>query len=224
MASDRNAKRDVRSTRAGELGSAIAGTLANLGAAYLYRRGRDEEDATADAASRRRGADIARATEASASSAVAASRGVVLPTLRDVGTPTPYLGGYAPTGPGTVTVPYLGGALGSSDPYAAVDRITSDERSKVDVRAVRDMLSHLRPHSYEYREDAGMPEGRHIGVMAQELERSDLGRSFVGRDPDTGYRDVDYGRALPTMLAGLADVARRVERVEGRAKKTGRGR
>ncbi len=87
----------------------------------------------------------------------------------------------------------------------------SDEKSK---REARDMLGKLTPYSYEYKDDAGQAPGRHVGVMAQDLERSERGREMVGRDEATGYKNVDYLKGLPTMMAGLADVSERIKRLE----------
>jgi hypothetical protein len=105
----------------------------------------------------------------------------------------------------------------------------SDERSKASVndlgpdlvqkKAARDMLDRVQPYSYEYTDRAksyGAPEGRQVGVMAQDLQRSDAGRELVQRDPASGYLTVDYAKAAPTMMAGLADIEQRLSRLEGR--------
>lgn len=87
----------------------------------------------------------------------------------------------------------------------------SDEDSK---KEARQMLGKLTPYSYEYKADAGQPPGRHVGVMAQDLEKSAAGKQMVGRDGDTGYKNVDYLKGLPTMMAGLADINDRLGRLE----------
>jgi hypothetical protein len=96
----------------------------------------------------------------------------------------------------------------------------SDEKSKSEAR---NMLGNLTPYSYNYKQDAkdaGMPEGRQLGVMAQDLEKSKAGSAMVGRDEQTGYKDVDYLKGLPTMMAGLADQEARLRKLEGKRRKS----
>ena len=70
------------------------------------------------------------------------------------------------------------------------------------------MLGALAPKSWRYKpgyEDGG--EREHTGVMAQALEKSDLGRTMVRKDAD-GTRIVDYSpRTMgPIVLAALAQL------------------
>jgi hypothetical protein len=53
--------------------------------------------------------------------------------------------------------------------------------------------------------------------MAQELEKSELGRRLV-KDTPSG-KMVDYGRGLGTMLAAIADMNSRVKELETRKKR-----
>jgi hypothetical protein len=90
----------------------------------------------------------------------------------------------------------------------------SDPAAKEDVR---EMMGELRPYEYSYKPRAqafGAPPGRHVSVMADDLERSPLGAEMVGRDPASGYKTVDYLRGLPAMLAGIADLNGRLQRLE----------
>jgi hypothetical protein len=97
----------------------------------------------------------------------------------------------------------------------------SDVKVKTDIedgsRSVRDMLDELQPYEYDYKdeikEDPSM-EGRQLGVMAQDLEDSDLGQEFVQEDMD-GVKRVDYGKMGSTQLAALADLHQRLRKLEG---------
>lgn len=97
----------------------------------------------------------------------------------------------------------------------------SDVRVKTDIeegsKSVRDMLDELQPYEYDYKdeikEDPSM-EGRQLGVMAQDLEDSDLGQEFVQEDMD-GVKRVDYGKMGSTQLAALADLHQRLKKLEG---------
>ncbi len=89
---------------------------------------------------------------------------------------------------------------------AAEAKVLSDEHeksaaSRADVDA---MLDKLHAYSYRYKDPTapGAAPGRRVGVMAQDLEKSPLGASFV-RDTPQG-KMVDYGQAAGTMMAGLA--------------------
>lgn len=97
--------------------------------------------------------------------------------------------------------------------------VMSDERSKKDAR---EMFSKLTPYQYEYRPEAvaaGQQPGPQMGIMWQQLQKSEAGRAMDGgRDPATGYHQVDYLKGLPTAFAALADLNKRVSKVEGRKK------
>lgn len=95
----------------------------------------------------------------------------------------------------------------------------SDERAKTDVKSgrksVREFLDNLEPKTWQYkRPEHG--QGRHVGVMAQRLERSEIGRRMMGPRTSDGLRTVDYSptKFNPTVLAALADI-------NGRLKKAG---
>lgn len=90
----------------------------------------------------------------------------------------------------------------------------SDKRVKEDVVEVRDMLDKLTPYEYDYKEDSGLDDGeRHLGVMAQDLEQSDLGDKFVDETED-GTKVVDYGEMGSTLLASQVDLHQRIKDLE----------
>jgi hypothetical protein len=66
------------------------------------------------------------------------------------------------------------------------------------------MHAAAKPVEYEYRSQEYGPPGRRAGVLAQDLERSELGRSLVSRDPGTGMRRVDTGQLA---LANTAEIS-----------------
>lgn len=91
----------------------------------------------------------------------------------------------------------------------------SDEREKTKIEAADDKLSEfldaLDAHSYEYK-DPKNGRGRRISVMAQELEKSELGKEFVFETE--GRKRVDYGKGLGTMLAAQAALHKRIKKLE----------
>jgi len=116
----------------------------------------------------------------------------------------------------------LGGAVKLfSDPKvrAGVSSWFSDVNMKQDIEggdeSIENMMDNLDAYDFDYRPETGI-EGRHNGVMAQDLERSELGGSFV-EDTDEG-KMVDYAEAAPTMMAGLANTNKRLRKLEKVAK------
>jgi hypothetical protein len=87
------------------------------------------------------------------------------------------------------------------------DWVTSDERAK---RAVDEMHARAPAKSFEYQSGYG-PPGRREGVMAQDLERSEMGRSLVSRDPETGMRRVDTPQLT---MANTAEISLLREEIE----------
>jgi hypothetical protein len=95
----------------------------------------------------------------------------------------------------------------------------SDERVKKNVKPadakMTDFLEHIGAHDYEYK-DPDKPfrgRGRFVSPMAQELEKSELGRSMVKDTPDG--KIVDYGKGFGTLLAAIAHQHKRIAKIEG---------
>lgn len=98
--------------------------------------------------------------------------------------------------------------------------ILSDERTKKDVKPadakIKDFLDKAGAHEYKYK-DPGQPgaaPGKHVGPMAQELEKSELGSQMVGQSPD-GTKSVDFQRGLGTLVSALASLNKRIDQMEG---------
>ena len=92
----------------------------------------------------------------------------------------------------------------------------SDERLKTDIKPgeskLYDFLDKLGSHDYKYKDSKhGSPR---ISPMAQELEKSDLGKPFVFEAEDG--KAVDYGKGLGTMLASQAALHKRLKKLEGK--------
>lgn len=94
----------------------------------------------------------------------------------------------------------------------------SDRRLKKDIRNAEgdtySFLDALNAARYSYKEPKKFGEGERVSVMAQELEKSSLGRGFVKDTPEG--KMVDYGKGLGTMLAASASLHKRLKALEGR--------
>jgi hypothetical protein len=109
------------------------------------------------------------------------------------------------------------GSLGAVGAGAATQK--SDRRAKKNInratgKQVDDLLSAMEAWTYDYKDqkDGG---GKRMGPMAQELERSTLGKGMVKTGPD-GHKRVDTG-ALTMALAGA------VARLAKQQRRAGRG-
>jgi hypothetical protein len=112
---------------------------------------------------------------------------------------------------GSTGDPGAGGAIAS-----AIGSVFSDRRLKSNVTsgesALRDLMRTTNPYEYDYKPGNGL-KGRHVGVMAQDLEKSVIGRQMV---TETGRgKMVNYGQGLSAMMAGLSLNDKRLAKLEG---------
>lgn len=100
----------------------------------------------------------------------------------------------------------------------------SDRDVKTDVQGadMDQFLGRLRPATYRYNKEGrklqrrlgSEAEGRQVGVMAQDLEKSDVGRSMVSENAE-GRKKVDVGKAAMASLAANAYLKDRIDQLEG---------
>ncbi len=85
--------------------------------------------------------------------------------------------------------------------------MASDERLKTNVEMISkedlaEMKKHLKPYKFNYVDEA-LGEGDWVGVMAQDLEKSKLGRTLVETDAN-GFKRVNMKKAVSVFLASMA--------------------
>ncbi len=96
----------------------------------------------------------------------------------------------------------------------------SDELLKVEIKGsdpkVSKFLDAINAHEYEYKKSVkdlpGAGEGKHVSPMAQELEKSELGKQMVIDTPKG--KMVDYGKGFGTILAAQAVLNKRLNDLE----------
>jgi hypothetical protein len=90
----------------------------------------------------------------------------------------------------------------------------SDERQKTDVEefSPSDFLDTLTGYKYKYKDPKKFGEGEHVGVMAQDLEKTEAGSDLVSDTSDG--KMVDYSKAGPAIMASLADLNKRIKNIE----------
>lgn len=122
---------------------------------------------------------------------------------------------------GTVITPGAGTAAGAAAGGAAgstIGQAASDERVKTDIHdgtaKSQEFLDALKAYDYEYKRPGapGQTEGRHTSPMAQDLERSELGKRMVVDTPDG--KMVDYKEGFATALAGMGTMNKRLDGLE----------
>lgn len=98
----------------------------------------------------------------------------------------------------------------------------SDKESKKNVEDAnpKSFLDALTAYSYDYKDpnQAGAGEGRHLSVMAQDLEKAGpVGESMVQDTPQG--KVVDYGKGFGAMLASQVHMNERMKKMESKKKK-----
>lgn len=90
----------------------------------------------------------------------------------------------------------------------------SDERCKEDIEEMdaSDFLDNITGYKFKYKDKAD-GEGEKIGVMAQDLMKSEAGSDLV-QDSDEGLM-VDYSKAGPHLMSSVANLHKRLKRLEG---------
>ena len=102
----------------------------------------------------------------------------------------------------------------------------SDENAKENIKSNDDshspksFLDALQAYSYEYKDpkQSGAGEGRHLSVMAQDLEKAGpVGKQMV-QNTEQG-KMVDYGKGFGAMLANQVHLNERLSAMEPSKKK-----
>ncbi len=91
----------------------------------------------------------------------------------------------------------------------------SDERQKDDVEefSPSDFLDSITGYKFKYKDPKKYGAGERVGVMAQDLEKTDAGSQLVTDTPEG--KVVDYSKSGPHMMASLANLNQRLKKVEG---------
>ena len=123
---------------------------------------------------------------------------------------------------------------------AAAPAVASDARIKKNVKELRGQagkmvqdaagdpgsaqkfLDALKPYEFNYKDEPVGTEPT-AGIMAQDLEKTRLGRQMVIQDAATGVKKVDFGRGFGALLAGQAELNKRLAAMEGKKASASKG-
>lgn len=124
-------------------------------------------------------------------------------------------GSFLIPGVGPALAPFAGAAgyqIGSS---------ISDQREKTDIgklddASVDEMLGNLVASRYRYKNpnQPGAGQGERFGIMAQDLEKSAMGKSLV--IDDGGVKKIDGNQAVGALLAAMSRTHDRLRKLEAR--------
>ena len=103
--------------------------------------------------------------------------------------------------------------LGGTVAQAFSDKRVKKDISKAD-KEIENFLNHLKAQNWTYKDQEKYGEGNHTGVMAQDLEKSSVGKQMV--EEHDGVKMVNYTKGFATMMASLADINKRIKKLEGR--------
>lgn len=118
------------------------------------------------------------------------------------------------------TASFLGGA------GATAAMAFSDENMKEDIKPssdngnkmVESFMDALKSYTYEYKKkkngEKENPEGKVTSVMAQDLEKSELGKQMVKESPEG--KMVDYAQGMAPLFAAIAELNSRTKKLEGK--------
>jgi hypothetical protein len=99
-----------------------------------------------------------------------------------------------------------GASVGASMGAAGGQMLFSDERVKKDIEPISkkdlgEFQRAIKPYSFKYKDDE-MGEGEYAGVMAQDLEKSKLGRKIV--EEKDGVKTINLQKLASLSLAMMA--------------------
>lgn len=101
---------------------------------------------------------------------------------------------------------------------SAVGGLFSDEKMKEGVKRAPDIeqiLKKIKPVAFEYKPEAGQGDGEHVGVVAQDLEKTPLKENVI--DTPMG-KMIHPGKQENSNLDLIVQLAARVHELEGQLK------
>lgn len=101
-----------------------------------------------------------------------------------------------------------------ADQAAAV--LLSDQNAKKDIKSgdkdIQRFLDNLSSKSYDYKDQEKNPKGKQLGVLAQDVEKSDAGKDMIVETDDG--KAIEVTEAVSKLLSAVANLNRRVKKSE----------
>lgn len=103
------------------------------------------------------------------------------------------------------------------DQYRGSSPLYSDKKLKQDIssgdNSIEMLLDKLAPKQFEYKNPMN-GEGVRIGVMAQDAEKSPMGKQIVNEAPQG--KEIDMNKAISVLLAAAGNMHNRLKKMEGK--------
>lgn len=96
-----------------------------------------------------------------------------------------------------------GQLIGGGAGVLASDERVKENISKVTKDEIKELKESLKAVKFNYK-DSAYGDGDFVGVMAQDLEKSKLGKNLVFEDKD-GVKKIDTNKAISLLLAMIAE-------------------
>lgn len=92
-------------------------------------------------------------------------------------------------------------------------QIFSDKKEKKNIKSqdLEDLVSKISAYKYNYKDEKN-GKGEQVGVMAQDLEKSKLGKDLVEETPEG--KMVDLKKAVPLMMASVSEIVKKIKKLE----------
>ena len=104
--------------------------------------------------------------------------------------------------------------------YSATTMTPSDERLKRAIKNIDDVinkLSKLNGIKFEWKRDEypdkGLPEGKHYGLIAQEVEKI---FPEVIREDNEGYKVISYSEFIPILIEAIKEQQKEIEELKAK--------
>lgn len=107
-----------------------------------------------------------------------------------------------------------GSLIGAGAKAYASDINAKENIEPVKTKDLNELLDNVTGYNYDYKEPEKHGDGKQTGIMAQDLEKSKLGKQFVQEDQE-GTKRIDYGQMAGTLLASQAELNERLKALEG---------
>lgn len=111
----------------------------------------------------------------------------------------------------------IGASAISADKKDTPKETPSDKTLKSDIKPaeqkVKSFLDEISSKEYRYKPEVNRGNAKKVGVMAQDLEKSELGKSLVIEK--SGKKHIDMESGFSAMLAAQAHLNKRINKLEG---------
>ena len=103
--------------------------------------------------------------------------------------------------------------IGAAGTVAGASVSDINAKTNIEDFSSDEFLGKLKPYKYDYKNEEN-GRGKQAGVMAQDLENTEVGNQAVIDTPKG--KVVDYNKLGPTMLSSLVELNERLKKLEGK--------